>query len=454
MNYKFIAFMVLFLLAGVGIGPIISINAQAQDATWTTTADFDSGTKNQPGDGNYGVETLTDNLRIADSSMELASLKSDTFYFADTDADTFKWNPVSTGSLCATKEIIGGVLSTSITGSSSSDCGVVSATTLTGDYDVRAKFVTTVAGSNRRQELCTYDVSGSCDAGLTASSDGPYIRNLAGTILQTFNMTNSVFTQVGSNTDPTCPLTIWLRITRVGSTYTTYYSCNGSAWTQDETFIRTGLSAVYANIAQGNNGAVDGFMNIDDFLVATGTVGSGGFRISGDWISPTIPLPENRRVDFVRVTYSNVNAGNYITRVEFIRNSSVDQEFDSDLTSGTSHDYNATSVLRGLSNFNFRIYLIGNGSSTPVIESIEVFLMAIEPLSADPTELLILILLFAMFIFLFVVGLYNRFVMVGASIVSVFLAIQTFTMTENIVLPAFFIFIMAVCIGLSITKKG
>lgn len=72
----------------------------------------------------------------------------------------------------------------------------------------------------------------------------------------------------------------------------------------------------------------------------------------------------------------------------------------------------------------------------------------------DPIELFTLIVYVAIFIFLFIVGLYNKFVMVFASIVSVFIAIQAWNMTENPIAPAFFIFIMALCISLSISKKG
>ena len=97
--------------------------------------------------------------------------------------------------------------------------------------------------------------------------------------------------------------------------------------------------------------------------------------------------------------------------------------------------------------------MAGNGGGSVIIEQIDVYLSAIDPISADPTEILILILLLMVFIFLFLVGLYERFAMVGASIVAVFVAIQAWIMTENVVLPAFFVFIFGLCIALSITKR-
>ena len=55
---------------------------------WTTASDFDGGTKSQPSpvDGNYQVETNTDNPGITTNQLELASIKGDRFTLADADA--------------------------------------------------------------------------------------------------------------------------------------------------------------------------------------------------------------------------------------------------------------------------------------------------------------------------------------------------------------------------------
>jgi len=57
------------------------------------------------------------------------------------------------------------------------------------------------------------------------------------------------------------------------------------------------------------------------------------------------------------------------------------------------------------------------------------------------------------FSFLFMIGLRERFAMIAAAIVSVFMALRIGIMTDSPYLFALFIFIMALCIGIAITKK-
>src|SRR3990172_104979 len=70
------SFVFLFIVAGLFVLPS---PASGQSATFTTTADFDAGTKNVPGDGNYGVETRTDNLAVPADQLELASVRGASF---------------------------------------------------------------------------------------------------------------------------------------------------------------------------------------------------------------------------------------------------------------------------------------------------------------------------------------------------------------------------------------
>jgi len=71
---------------------------------------------------------------------------------------------------------------------------------------------------------------------------------------------------------------------------------------------------------------------------------------------------------------------------------------------------------------------------------------------ADTDFLMMGVYLFV-FMFLFIVGLFERFAMVMAAIVSVFIALELWLLTSSPILSALFIFITALCIGLAITEK-
>lgn len=92
----------------VFILPAFQVSAQWNDKEFTTTADFNVGTKGQPSpaDGNYGVETITDNPGISANQIELASIKGDSFTLADSDANTWKWDLQSIGATVASRQII------------------------------------------------------------------------------------------------------------------------------------------------------------------------------------------------------------------------------------------------------------------------------------------------------------------------------------------------------------
>jgi hypothetical protein len=91
-----------------------------------------------------------------------------------------------------------------------------------------------------------------------------------------------------------------------------------------------------------------------------------------------------------------------------------------------------------------------NGSSF-ITGEIKTFTLTVQPtLDANTIVFLLLIISFA---FLFIVGFFERFAMVGAALVCAIIAIQGWIWTENVFVSAIFIFMMAVCIGLAINKK-
>ena len=87
---------------------------QAATITFTSTADFDAGTKGPTASGNLGVETVTDNPGMAANAFMLGNLKGDAYNTADADADTAKWDLTTGNAEIVVRNIAGGVLSVGV----------------------------------------------------------------------------------------------------------------------------------------------------------------------------------------------------------------------------------------------------------------------------------------------------------------------------------------------------
>jgi hypothetical protein len=544
---KILVFTVLLLLAGVAIGPFLSFNAKASvNTTFTTTANFDSGTKSQPvpADGNYQIETTTDNPGITSGSIELSSLKGDAFNFADSDATTFKW---------ATKEYRGGtdggneIANINITepgalylkfttGNANTDSwGVTSKTNLSGNLDIETFANRQGAESATRAwfSLLNENVA-SCESSATVDGivyehywqTGPSNRLLA------YTCTNGVKAQIGSSTITADTVDYYMRITRIGSTVVWYYSTTGTLWTQDETtsFSTSQWLWVALHINANGGGRVP-IWAFTYFKMNSGYL-NGGSRTSGSWVSN--PQSQTTHVfRSVQVDYSGADASNYLTSIYLLSNLGAYPFVDNtDLTSGTTHTYHPNITISGAWRIGFN--LTGNSSATSTILTMIVQVndapamsmitsVPLIPSSNETTELVsdavdtdgtlnytwsfgdgnvsyddtpshiyvlpgvyhvqltvrdnntetayafmylqitpgsvldmdvvIIILLFVAFTILLIFGLVERFAMVGAAIVAFFIAIESWVITTNVVLPTMFVFIGVVCIGVSITRR-
>lgn len=69
------------------------------------------------------------------------------------------------------------------------------------------------------------------------------------------------------------------------------------------------------------------------------------------------------------------------------------------------------------------------------------------------TDFLLMGVYLFIFMFLFLVGLKERFAMIGAALVSGFIAIEIWELTASLILPAIFVFVSAICIGITITTR-
>jgi hypothetical protein len=355
---------------------LLASPAAATVVTFTSTADFDAGTKSSAS-GNYQVETITDNLQIASGSLELSSLKSDTFTFADSDAITRKWTTAIGGGsgVCSTTAIASGVATlAAVNAGSAKACDMVSASTFSGSWDVRVKVAET-SGTFNTATFCmitTQECTSGVDRAYSGSANGVYIRHLIGT-LTVWSVASGTPTQQGSNVALTAG-TFWLRLTRSSTTYTAYHSADGSSWTQDVQYTDAGPSGTrYGGFGIFRNGDAYGSVSddFDDWNVAAGTVDSGGYATAGAWVSASQSAITDAFRQIV-IEYSGASGANFITSVYLVDSTSNYFYIDNtDLTSGSSHTYavpNPTNTHTWKVGFN----LTSGGAGTPNVQDIAV----------------------------------------------------------------------------------
>ncbi len=346
--------------------------------TFTSTGDFDAGTKSQPSpvDGNYQVETNTDNPGISVGSLELTNLKGDSFTLADADADTFKWDTDPADCTVAggtqTREITSGSLTLRINTPPDGNArlGVVTSSTSSGAVDIRMSFdgivAPTVVHLFAQNERACY---------LTATSDGIVYEISGGPDasydVRAFTFVNNVATICGAVTALTID-PVWLRVTRSGDAWTFYYSSDGSSFTTDEGPCTQVAGAVYAAARIAGNGFVDNNIAVDNFYVAAGTIDAGGFRTTGTWTSATQTFA-GEVVAQIDLTFSGATSSNYIDQVAVLDGSGVAIFIDdTNIVSETT-----ATIVVGFSqllvtNWAIRITLAGANAGTVNVASIDV----------------------------------------------------------------------------------
>src|SRR3990172_3286639 len=263
-------------------------SARAATITFTSTADFDAGTKGPTVSGNLGVETVTDNPGMAANAFELGNLKGDAYTTADGDADTAKWDLATGNAEITVRSIAGGVLNAGIeTLPGGGWAGVASSVSLAGNVEItwRADAIT-LTNANDMARMALMDGQGICATG--AGQDGveydarkdPTANEVR---LFAFTCTAGIQVAVGTETaDIAEP--VWLRITKSGiPTATWSYSTNGVTFILDETATFATAANLFTTITSLDIGddATQTVWAFDDFRLSAGTVNAGGVRTAG-----------------------------------------------------------------------------------------------------------------------------------------------------------------------------
>jgi hypothetical protein len=203
-------------------------------------------------------------------------------------------------------------------------------------------------------------------------------------------------------------------------------------------------------------GKIDEFLffngNLTESMIGFGSDSRSNYASSGIWLSPV--ESGDSYPSMISINYGNTTLTRTISLIQLQTPTGiVIWSRNIALTSGSSFAVIPNfSIQTVTGNWTISLTLTGNNTGTPFISSLVINLVSSATSILD-MNLIILILLFIAFVILLIFGLIERFAMVGASLVSVFIAIETWVITTNPVVPAIFIFITAICATYAITKK-
>ena len=267
----------------IAILVLSSNHASATSIVFTSTADFDAGTKSDPGDGNYGAETVTDNPAIPADQFQSGNIAGDSFSHSDADGNTFKWTKIQTeGSGSDSYSITSGSLDLKWTSALNAEqTDEFSTAKITGDFDIRT-LVTSVSSNNNFDGFQWYLLrnQGAFSGG---SQDGVGIRWDHGTNarFRSAKIVSGSLTVLNTHAD--CGATCYLRMTRSTNDFTFYYSADGSSWTTitTATTLSNVPASVYIDLSAERLSLLAEEWTVDSIWLQSGTVASGGFRTSG-----------------------------------------------------------------------------------------------------------------------------------------------------------------------------
>ena len=361
----------------------------AYDFNITTTADFDAGDKGSS-TGNYLTETYTDNYWVTDGTLSIANKYSDRFTFDDADGFTWKWisgNDAYWGDEAltdATVEITDNTLILTDPGDSNPNYMLRRlSTNLTGDFVWEIKINSSNTALNGISKgLAVQNELQNDFVYLEYSADGP-VEKISGGIFF-----DDVETDVNDDNPADLEGLCSFKFVRDGSNITVYYDqhnngtwttfLNDESWTAGDVHIKLWTTATTPDAHT---------IMYSDFEVTSGILGDDSYRETGNWISANQTINSSVYLNNMTITFTGINATEYITNVEWYLNDTLIADNITDITSGTSIVYDAiantnfTNITGG--NLTIKLYLTGDGTGTPIVSEISGYYIISTP--ADTT---------------------------------------------------------------------
>ncbi|MFH0815410.1 MAG: hypothetical protein V1934_01135 [Methanobacteriota archaeon] len=361
-----------------------------------TTADFDAGTKSNSSE-NYEVETSTDNLAIQGGTLSLGNHFGDSFTTPSSDAITWKWDKANPDGIIRTTVRTENIIAQALH-LYSKNTGVRGGTNvnlnqqLTGDIDIRIRVNGINAMAVNANEYVSIKLwqSPTNYAHMTYGYDTSNYMQALTVVNGVMNFTNY---HDGSDVDRL------FRIVRNGTKITTYYKMDATAdittdtgWTQarqDPVGTATGPMWVSFVTYTANilNSEAEGYFY--DLFIKQGTIAD-SFRTNGTWTSAAQSVPPSEALDSTTINYSGASSQNCIDRVEWSMNGTVMASYDTDITSGNSitiweSDLTTGSFLNINGAYNVRLFLVGDGSGSVIVDKLLINMIPQSPVSVIDT---------------------------------------------------------------------
>jgi len=434
MNVRpFIFFAFILIVSG-------SVSAQTDPAEiWATDARYSSGTFSES-DGSRDVNGYDCNRGIQSDRIELDSIKGDSFCVSDADADTWKWNNCCNLSVPvdAVREIVSGVLILNLT-SCGGVCilGISSSGTYSGDWDVRIHLDKTLSSGDDQFEFMMMNEPNRCATGTVDGID--YV--LYESTLLSLRCFNGALSQYGASTifatDP-----LWLRISRNGIRFSTFYSSDGITWILDD-YLDDSLilDPMYAVICIVGISGGDPLSYWDDFYnPASDTVDPGGYRTGGTWNTSSFEVDSPQRVGWIDYNHTPSFGDSCIENVTLLDNGNPIEYWQASFPLGVCAP--PIPPLEALSNvtadegITVSFTFFGDGNQT-----ISVRYIAVTKVMVDTSSLTFLILF--LIVFLFIVGIFHEAFWLVCAFVC-FIAASEFTALYPNTLWAFVFVVMGI----------
>jgi hypothetical protein len=369
------------------------------DFTITTTADFDAGTKNDPGDGNYGVETITDNPAMTANQLELTGKHGSNYIKADADGNTFKDSQGYDRAELNRAGASGGSADIDTTTSDKlriyiNGAGLSDVTSWgdelevlldnTGDWSIEIEWACTIAASNVNRGIVLG--IGGAGAGPPSLDPDDFAR-----IIRFYNdghkRTSCLKNEGGVKiltTNADANNSGKYRIRRTSGTVYIEYNYGGG-WVTDGstdqiTHWPNQLVVTVSVLTAANYPSVDTDIN---YFKVTGYLITGNYRTSGNWLSEEQNMDVGKQLKNLVLTCSGMSVTQKVDKVEIIDGdgSTVLTTYNGDITSNGattlySKDFDngfgvtKHSLLTG-GEFHVKVYLAGSGNATPVVSKIE-----------------------------------------------------------------------------------
>lgn len=342
--------------------------------TWTTTADFDGGTKSNSS-GNFEIETVTDNENNTANTIVLGNRRGDAFNFADADGLTWKWEEHANTTVApAVRDIdttVNDALYIKQTMGTAGASHLCTTDTMSGDFDIRVNLLAAFENGNQYVYHRFW----------ISDNDQVYIvirKSAAGAY--TLISTTIIGGVAGSTTTASwTDYDLSFRITRVGDAVTTYYDlAGGDSWTQHRA-VASGFSTdpgvyvvgVYHGVTNGSTYATYSSLRYDTATWTTAT-----YRTSGNWKSNTIT--NSLLFGSIAITTTDCDANNYIDKIEILKSSdeSVITTYSGNITSNTTTTLTSADFDNGFGgtniNYKIKVYLHGDGTKGAELSDITI----------------------------------------------------------------------------------